>query len=152
MARQTESRVRMGVSAQKLQNTLYPEQTQVQDQINYAENMIATSQNNIDVANRERAESQAIFEEESAKFSDAIDAVRECIALVRGMQSGTPSLVDIKYTRKNARHLLTNLKIKHNPDLTLVMTLFQTTQNYADAQNVQKMLDLLEGLLENFMG
>ena len=65
--------------------------------------LIAQTEDTIANADRERANSQAVFEEESGKFMDAIDAIRECIALVQGLQQGTPSMISIGYAKKNAK-------------------------------------------------
>ena len=65
--------------------------------------LIAQTEETIANADRERKNSQKIFEEESGKLKDAIDAINECIALVRGLQQGTPSMIAIGYAKNNAK-------------------------------------------------
>lgn len=65
--------------------------------------LIGQTEAAIAAADLERANSQKIFDEESGKLMDAIDAINECIALVRGLQQGTPSMISIGYAKKNAK-------------------------------------------------
>jgi len=49
------------------------------------EDLIRRTEEAIDLSTKERETSQQVFEKNAAELDDAIDAVKECMALLRGL-------------------------------------------------------------------
>ena len=56
-------------------------------------------------------------------------------------------MIDVQQTKNYATQLLKDLKIKNSPELTLVKTLFQMSQDFVDPEAASRVLDLLDELL-----
>ncbi len=55
---------------------------------------------------RERDEAQAVYEQECVEFQMTMEAIHECQALLRGLQDGRSSFVEVTKAQKNIKKII----------------------------------------------
>jgi hypothetical protein len=144
-ARLKDAMVRFGVAASHLDNTLYPEQTRLEETIEAQTALVESTQEEVSKSVRERAESQEMYENECNEFRLTMEAIHECQELLRGLQEGSNSFVEVTRAQKNIKKLIKKLEVKSKLG-RLTKALVQLAQEFADAGAVQKVLDLFDEL------
>ena len=142
------AKVRFGVASAHLQNTLYPERARLEGLIAADEALIATTEAEMERATRERAEAQATYERNCVESDLTLEAVEECQALLLGLQSGSASFVEITRAQKSIKKIVQKLSVNSKWG-HLVKTLIEMSQDFANADAVEKVLQLFTTLEGN---
>ena len=144
----TDAKFRFAVAKNHLKNTLYPERARLQKLIDIDVALVKKTQADLAQASSDRKAAQGQYEKNCAESDSTLDAVQECIRLLRGLKRGGASFAEISRTqahvRKFARQLQTSTAWGH-----LAKALVDLAQNFANKGAVNKVLKLFTSLESN---
>ena len=148
--RLTDAKVRFATASSHLDNTLYPEQRTLAETIANDNKLITETNNEIDQSTKERALAEDAYQASAVEHEDALEAVRECQALVRGLQEGGATLIQVKDAQKHLKDVskkLTGMGVF----VHMAKALVTLTQDFANKSATEKVYDLLVELEQNLV-
>jgi len=140
-----DAKVRFGVASAHLQNTLYPERARLEALIAADEMLIAQTEDSMAKATRERNEAQNTYERNCEEHDLTLEAVNECMELLTGLQNGDASFVQVTKAQKNIKKLINKLSVSSKWG-HIAKVLVELTQDFANVEAVQKVMDLFDAL------
>jgi hypothetical protein len=140
-----DAKVRFGVASAHLQNTLYPERERLEALILADEQLIAATEQEMDMATRERDQAQALYERNCEEHDLTLEAVDECMNLLEGLVNGGASFVEITKAKKNIKKLIKKLSVSSKWG-HIAKVLVEMSQDFANGEAVQKVMQLFDDL------
>jgi len=140
-----DAKVRFGVASAHLQNTLYPERERLEALILADEQLIAATEQEMDMATRERDQAQALYERNCEEHDLTLEAVDECMVLLEGLVNGGASFVEITKAKKNIKKLIKKLSVSSKWG-HIAKVLVEMSQDFANGEAVQKVMQLFDDL------
>jgi hypothetical protein len=107
--------------------------------------LVAETETSMAKATKERNEAQALYERNCEEYTLTMAAVQECQELLRGLQSGSASFVEISKAQRNVKALAKRLKVSKAWG-HLAKVLVNMVQDFASGAAVEKVLGLFSDL------
>ena len=143
-----DAKVRFAVASTHLVNSLYPQRKKFEALIRADEELEAKTARSRSTATADRKRSQKIYEQNVIENQETVAAVKECIALLRGLQRGGKSFVQMNTAKTHINKIVRKLQVSTKWG-HLAKALLSLTQNFANKGAVQKVLNLFVKLQDN---
>ncbi len=137
-------------STRELDNVLHPLKESLETQLHNDHNLVTKTEKDIANANAERATNNGEYNVAVDEHNDAIDAIRECIALVSELKNDG-SFVQIQKSQNHLKKLAQHMT--HKTEWSeMVRVMLELAQNFSDQGNVDRVLTMLNEVLNSVIG